>query len=140
MIEALGKTDLDRVLGDEKHNRDRLGRSMRGQRRDRAGERRDQGHGPADQLGRHPGQPVVVSVGPAKLDRDIAAFDIAGSAETLTEAGETFDVGLGRAGMQESDCRHRGLLGACHIRPRHHRGGRAAEQRDKFAPLHRIPQ
>src|SRR5262249_44547480 len=44
----------------------------------------------------------------------------------------TVQVGVRRAGGKQSNHRHRGLLRARRDRPR----GRAAEQRDKLAPLH----
>src|SRR5215472_757173 len=62
------------------------------------------------------------------LDRDVLALDDAGFAEPFAERSDT--ARLGRAVADESDDRHRRLLGPRRERPRRRR---AAEQHDEVA-------
>src|SRR5215831_12801752 len=96
--------------------------------------RSDHRHLTAYQVSCEVGQPIILILRPAILDRHILAFDVPAFANALPECGhKTCSVG-GRRAAEEPDYRHRRLLRARRERPR----GRAAEQRDEIAPLHSI--
>ncbi len=88
-----------------------------------------------NQIGRQGGQPLVSIVAEAIFDRDVLALDKARVFQSLAERGEKLRCIVGRAGVEESDNRHRRLLRARRERPR---GCRATEQRDELAPVHSI--
>src|SRR5262249_36644390 len=92
------------------------------------------GHRPTDQVAYQLRQPGGLAVSPAVFDRNIPALDMAGFAEPLAEANDESCVGFRRAGMEQPDHRHCGLLRAEPQRPRR----RAAEQSDERAPVHSI--
>src|SRR5690242_733175 len=67
------------------------------------------------------------------LNRNIAAFDIAGLSESLPEGAQTIPVSVSQLAVDKSDHWSRVLLRARRERPSHRR---AAEQRDQLATLH----
>src|SRR6516165_10349256 len=70
---------------------------------------------------------------PAKFDRDILAFCVAGFGEALSKCCKQAGVRLRRARMEEADHRQCVLLRARRARPRRRR---AADERDEVAPSH----
>src|SRR5262245_4910002 len=92
-------------------------------------------HLTAYQIGCEVGQYVLLVLRPAILDHDILALDVAGFANALPECGQIACTISKRRAAEKSDHRHRRLLRASRERPR---GGRAADQRQEFAPLHSI--
>jgi hypothetical protein len=86
-----------------------------------------------NQIGRQGRQSIVLALRPTVFDRDVPALDVAGLVQTLPEAGQTdIGVGLGRAGAEIADHRHRLLLRV----QRRRRGHRAAEQQHQLAAVH----
>ena len=72
-----------------------------------------------------------MTLGPALLNRDVLALDVAGLLETVPERGhEPTESGRGSA-VEKPNHRHRRLLRARRERPPRRR---AAEQRDELAP------
>ena len=59
-----------------------------------------------------------VAVRPLKIDRDVAAFDVAGFTQAFSKCPYIVGVRLGRAGVKKSDHRHRRLLCPRRQRPR----------------------
>jgi len=94
-IEAVNEADFDRIGAARVHDRDRRGRGFGGESRGYAARRRDDGHRPVYEIGRQFRQPIVIAVGPTVFDRHVAALDIAGFTEALTECGQVFCVCLG---------------------------------------------
>jgi hypothetical protein len=125
-------TRPSRTGGEDDRNRAgrRLGRERAGGRG-----RREHAYPALNEIGEQRRQPVVLPLRPAKLDRDIAALDVAGIAQALAESVDQVAECVGRAAANESDHRHRRLLRARRERPR----DRAAEQGDELAPSHRVP-
>jgi hypothetical protein len=98
---------------------------------------RDQhGYLPAHQIGCHSRQPVVTAFGPAKLDGDVLAVDVASLFQTRAEAGDVIHEWLRRRAVEKPDHRQHGLLGTRRKRPCCRR---TADKRDEFAPLHVSP-
>src|SRR5262249_26091486 len=93
------------------------------------------GHLTMNQIGGHRRQSINSALRPAIFDRHVAAFDVAGFLQGLTECSRHWLVSGRRLGVEKSDHRHRRLLRARRERPR---DGRAAEQRDELAALHSI--
>src|SRR5262249_59957449 len=87
----------------------------------------------ANQLGRHPGQPIHLILGPAIFDRHALALDIASILEALAEWAEKILTGVRRSLVKEPDHRHSRLLRPRRERPR---GCRAAEKCDEVPPPH----
>jgi hypothetical protein len=80
--EAGDEPKPDRVLGNQEHNGNCFGRLGCDDRSGRAG-RNDHADTPANELGRQRRQPIRLILGPAKLDRDVLALDIAAFFEAL---------------------------------------------------------
>src|SRR5262249_45976081 len=87
-----------------------------------------------DQIGRQFLHPIVLTLRPAILDRDVLTFHKARFVEPLPERGQEGPEVVKRTETEEPDHRHPRLLRARRERPR----GRAAEQRDEIAPFHSI--
>jgi len=93
--------------------------------------RSDHRHLTAYQVSCEVGQPIILILRPAILDRHILAFDVPAFADALPECGhKTCSVG-GRRAAEELDYRHRRLLRARSQRPR---GSRAAECDQQLPP------
>ena len=73
---------------DRKHDRDLRGRLLRRERAVLAAGRREQVDLALDQFRSLIGQPLVVPLGPAVVDRDAAALDPAGLREPVAKAGD----------------------------------------------------
>src|SRR5438309_1207626 len=97
--------------------------------------RSDHRHLTAYQIGCEVGQSVVLVLRPAILDRHILALDVAGFTNALPECGQIACTISKRRAAEETDHRHRRLLGTRSERPRHRR---AAEQCDELAAAHSI--
>src|SRR5262249_14171408 len=81
---ACNKTEFDRIPGDEEHYRNRCSRSLgRDCCRDRVCD--DHRRLTAHKLRRHLRQSIVLTLGPAVLDRHVAAIDITGFGQTPAE-------------------------------------------------------
>jgi len=76
------------------------------------------------------GQPLRASLGPAVLDRKIAAFDPPQLAHSLHEGGSPLALRRRGTRAEQSDDRRLRLLRARRERPR----GRAAKSQDELAP------
>src|SRR5262249_17737198 len=125
------KTKLDRVFSDAEDNRDRRGRSFGCLGSKVAGRRGDNGDAPAHEVSHERWQTIELALQPMVLHRHVLALDVAGLVKALAKRGGKGRIG--RPGIDESDGRHRWLLGARLERPS---GSRAAEQRDEFATFH----
>ena len=86
----------------------------------------------AKQIGRQSGQPVVLTVRPAVLDRNIPSINKTGLVETLTKRCCDEHLRVSRAAVEKSDNRQVTLLRARRERPRNRR---AAQQRHELAPV-----
>ena len=109
-VEARDKSVLDRVAAETEDDRDRCGRRLGRERRDRS-DCGDHGHLTADQIGRQRRQPIILPIGRAEFDRHVPALDEAGFAQALAECGQCLRAPRGR-GVEEPDHRHRRLLRA----------------------------
>src|SRR5262249_47096940 len=85
-----------------------------------------------DQLSRQDGKTRGLIVCPAIIDRDVAALDVAGFVQALTESRKEMAKTGFSAVAKKPDHRHCRLLRARGKRTRR----RAGEQRDELAPLH----
>ena len=85
-IEAGNKTDFHGIGTNDEDNRDRGGRRLGRERGCSANRCNDDIHAPANQFGRQRRQALVVTVGPAILNRDIPTFDVSGFAQPLRNA------------------------------------------------------
>src|SRR5262245_34965077 len=95
--------------------------------------RSDHRHLTAYQVSCEVGQPIILILRPAILDRHILAFDVPAFADALPECGhKTCSVG-GRRAAEEPNYRHRRLLRVRRDRPRGHR---ASDKRDELPPPH----
>src|SRR5262249_39791276 len=97
-------------------------------------DRDDEAHWEAHQVFGQRRNSIVTILRPAKFDRHVAAFDVTHFAQASPESWEVIGCVVGSAAIKKSDHRHSRLLCARRERPR----GRAAEQRDEFAPFHSI--
>src|SRR5262249_18570757 len=79
------------------------------------------------------GAAVVLPLCPAIFNRDIAALDVTGLAQSLAERAYAVEVAGGRCAAENANNGHRWLLRARRERPRRRR---AAEERDEIATLH----
>ena len=131
-IEAGNKTDFHGIGTNDEDNRDRGGRRLGRERGCSANRCNDDIHAPANQFGRQRRQALVVTVGPAILNRDIPTFDVSGFAQPLAECGDKMRKGCSRCAVEKANDRHRQLLRLRPQRPRR----RAAEERDEFASSH----
>src|SRR5262245_65474434 len=80
----------------------------------------------ANQLGRQPGQPIHLILGPAIFDRHALALDIASILEALAEWAEKILTGVRRSWVKEPDHRQCRLLCPCRKRPRRRRAADVA--------------
>src|SRR5436189_302219 len=71
----------------------------------------------ADEIGDQGRQALVAGVAETVFDRDVVAFDVAGLRQTLAKRHLALRVGIGRAGIQVADYRHRRLLRPSGERP-----------------------
>src|SRR5262249_15595964 len=101
------------------------------QHRRRTSGRNDHSDLMANQLGRQPGQPIHLILGPAIFDRHALALYIASILEALAEWAEKILTGVRRSLVKEPDHGQCRLLCPRRKRPR---GRRAAEERDEIAP------
>src|SRR5262249_53310061 len=72
---------------------------------------------------------IVSAICPAKVDRDVLAFDVPDVLQSLAERGHTVRIVPRRPRVEKADHWQRRLLRACRERPR----GRPGEQREEFA-------
>src|SRR5262249_14990239 len=86
----------------------------------------------ANEIGHQRRHSVILALGPAILDREVAALDEASFLQAPAEAGDEMREGTGRRRAEKPHHRHCCLLRARRQRPR----CRAAEQRDELATLH----
>jgi hypothetical protein len=136
--EAGDKPELDRILGDGEHDRNRAGRRLGGDGRSGAAARDDDCNLSAHQIGRHGRQPIELVFGPPVFDRKVRAFRIADVFHALVKGLQAIGKTGGRHGAEEPDHRHL-LLSACRKRPKNRRRRRrAAEQRDQLPAVHSI--
>jgi hypothetical protein len=96
--------------------------------------RNDDGGLPADQICRECRQSIVLALGPAILDRDIAALGKSALAKAFAEGFEAAGEGLRGFRTDIPDQWHRQGLGAQGERQR----CRTADRRDEVAPPHGI--
>jgi hypothetical protein len=137
-VQAGNKSKLHRIARCREDNRNRSGRRLCRDRRRAI--RDDRGHLAANQIGRHCGQSIVLTLGPAVFDEHVLAFSVAGFAQALAEGGGHIHIFPGRSPIEEPDHGHRRLLRVRRQRPRRC----AAEKRDELAPfllieLHLVP-
>ena len=89
----------------------------------------------ADEIGRQCRQPIVLTLGPAIFDGQVAALDEARVAQAPVESRHIPRPIRRRHAVKRANHRHRWLLCSCRERPCH---CRTAEQRDELAPFHSI--
>jgi hypothetical protein len=134
-IETGDQTKFDRVAAHAEHDRNRRCRGFGSQRRaNAAAGQSDDIDSAADEIGDQCRQALVAGVAEAVFDRDVVALDVAGLRQTLAERHLALRVGIGRAGVQVADHRHRRLLRARGERP----SDRTADERDELATSHSI--
>src|SRR5262249_49549665 len=92
-IETGYETEINRISTDRKYDRNGCGCSLGGQRSRRA-DHNDRGRGVGHQLGSQCRQSVEATIARAILDRDIAAFDVAGVPKTLPNSSDLSIVEL----------------------------------------------
>jgi hypothetical protein len=131
-IEAIDKTELDRIGADAEDDRNSAGGGLGRDGRRRAARRHDDGGTTLNKIGDQIGQSFVLLVRPAIFDHDIAAIDEARFGESCTKRRRQMGARLCGAVMEESDHRQSRLLRSRRERP----SGRAGEQGDQFAALH----
>src|SRR6516165_3957527 len=134
-IEAGDETNLDRVGAATKDDRNGRSRGFRRERRRDVSRRDDDGHPPADQIGRQFRQPSGFVLSPAILDRQAPTLDITGFAQSYAESRNEIGTCLWRRGIEKTDYRQCRLLRARRERPRDRR---AADKRDELAARHSI--
>src|SRR5262249_55543203 len=121
---------IGRYLEDD---RNRRGRCLGRQCRRSATRRGNHGYLTTDEIGRQWPQSIVLAVRPAIFDRHVAAFDIAGFAQTLVERAHPARPPTGR-GADKNPAHGRGRWrGARGEGPQNRR---TAEQRYELAPPH----
>src|SRR5262245_12502602 len=98
-----------------------------------AADRDDDSDLTANEIGRQRRHSVILALGPAVLDRDVAALDEASFLQASAEAGDEMRERTGRRRAEKPHHRHRCLLRARCQRPH---GRCAAEQRDERASPH----
>src|SRR5262245_35100436 len=86
----------------------------------------------AHEFCRQCGKPIIVTLRPAVVDRDVLAFDVAGFLQTLAECANEVRIRSGRSAMKITDHWNNQLLRARRERPRR----RTAEQSDEVAAFH----
>src|SRR5215467_10568850 len=72
-------------ISDSKHDRDRVCRRLRGQRRRRGERGGDHSRLTLHEIGGERGEPLVALLGPAIFDRDVLPFDITALGEPLAQ-------------------------------------------------------
>ena len=129
--EARDKTKLDRVFADDENDGDRRGCRLGRQRRLIPPSATITATSPAHQFGRQRRQPIGLTLRPAVFDRDVLAFDIAGSFRPWRNAAQT--LRLPRQATRRRETRSPASPAAARA-PRAASSRRAAEQRDELAP------
>src|SRR5262245_17956967 len=130
-VETCGKTIPDRIGSNREHDRDcrscGVGRECRLNSR-------CENHRclAANQLGCKRRQLIVSAICPAKVDRDVLAFDVPDVLQSLAERGHTVRIVPRRPRVEKADHWQRRLLRARRERPR----GRAGEQQEKVTALY----
>jgi hypothetical protein len=135
-VKAGNEAEPDRVVARFEDDRNGGGRRLCRKRR-LSGSRGNHGHLPMNQISRHRRQPITSALRPAVFDRHVMAIDVTGFAQPFEKGRQLSRVTLGRSGVDKPNHRHRRLL-----RPRRERPSdrRAAQKRDKLAPLHVLPK
>ena len=110
--EAGDEPQLDRIGAGVEHDGDRCGRGLDRSSGSFAADRDDDGDLAANEIGRQRRHPLILALGPAVLDRDVAALDEASFLQALAEAGDEMRERTGRRGTEEPNHRHRRLLRA----------------------------
>src|SRR5262249_28955175 len=98
-------------------NRERVGRRFRCKRTIRTLQYNDHGYLTADQFGEQRREPIVSTLCPPVLDRQVLAFDVTGFLQASAESGEVLAVGFDRCEMNKPNHRHLRLLRARRQRP-----------------------
>src|SRR5262249_30136349 len=117
------------------NNRDGLRRRQQGPHSGRVAAHQYDSDPAANEIGRHPGHAIQLTVGPAILDRDVPAFDEASFTQASTESLHVVCPFRSRHAIEDPNHRDCRLLPTRRKRPRR---CHAAEQRDEIAPVHSI--
>src|SRR5262249_42497432 len=128
-VHAGDESARDRVVADDKHDRNSRGRRLRRASRHNA-DCGDYCHLTANQIGRQRRRAVILTVRPAIFHPNVLTLDIASLDEPLSECSDNRRRLVGRVGAEEPNRQHRRLLPARHKRPR---ARRATKQRDELA-------
>src|SRR5262249_51374794 len=126
--------ELDWIVGDREHDRDR-GRRLLGGKRGIDGARDDDRHAAAHEVGGKLRQPVGLSVRPAILDPKVLSLAEARFPQAPAKGGDKRLAALRIGVAQKADDRHGRLLRPRNSRPRHRS---PAEKPDDIAPPHSI--
>jgi hypothetical protein len=108
----------DRIKAGNEENRYRRGSPLGCLRDHQTSGRSNQGDVAANQIGGHPPQPIVLTLGPTVLNRDILALDVSGFIQTMVERSHERGRGAGRRAVKEADYRQCGRLRLGPERPR----------------------
>src|SRR5262245_57193530 len=133
-VEVWNQSCLYRIVPGGKNNRDYRGCCL-GRARGRWPTRCDDGDPLADEIGSHRLQPIVLTVRPTILDRDVLGLEETRLAKASAVGGQATRKRWRRSAIEKTDYRHCGLLRPCRNRPRHRC---AAEQCDELAAFHSI--
>jgi hypothetical protein len=87
-------------------DRNRRGRSPDRRNRRLAAASEDHGYLTPNEIGRQRRHPIVLTIRPTKLDRDVLALDVAGFFQTLAEPGHQMRRWIGRRDVQKSHNRN----------------------------------
>src|SRR5262249_39269597 len=133
-VEAPDDAEPHGIAADREHDGYRCRRRFGRQYRRITALRHNERHMAAHEFCRQCGKPIVVTLRPAVLDRDVLAFDVAGFLQTLSECANKVRIRSGRSAMKVTDHWNNRLLRARRERPR----SRTAEKRYELAPSHSI--
>ena len=123
---ARNESELHRIISGPEYDGNGPGRTLCREGR-RGGKCNDHGNLIAHQFRRHRWEPIILTLDPTVLDRNVAALDVAAVGQTLAQPRRQMRARRGRASTENANERHPRWLRAHCEWPR---GRRAAEQGD----------
>jgi hypothetical protein len=115
------KTESDRVFANTEHDRNCGGCILSGNRGGSAARYRNDTHLPIHQISRQLRQPIVSTLCPTILDRDVLTLEVAGFSKTSSEGTQEPCIRFDSASVEQPNDRHRRLLRTSHGRPSRYR-------------------
>ena len=110
-------SELDGIAAGVEHDGDRCRRRLGGSRGGFAADRHNNCDLAANEVGGELRQPIVLALGPAILDRRVAALNETSVLQTPAEAGHKMRGRISQGRAEKPYHRHRRLLGARRARP-----------------------